>query len=332
MLTLAWPWVLLALPLPRLVMGLPRAREEESAALRVPAELLASAAPNAGCAVSRARPSPRLWLALLTWALLVVAAARPEWVGDPINLPIAGRDILLAIDISGSMEQADFELNGRPVSRIALVKAVAARFIERREHDRMGLILFGSRAHLLTPLTFDRDTVASMLSEAVVGLAGRETAIGDAIALAVKRLRDEPEDNRVLILLTDGANNAGHIEPLAAAQLAADAGVRIYTIGMGNGALAGRWGPARADFDPESLERIAELTGGRFFAAQARGELEQIYTELDRLEPSERTDRAVRPRRALYVWPAAAAVLLTFGLAASPWWSGWRGGLRRVAG
>lgn len=318
MITLALPWVLLALPLPLLVMRLPRAPDPQGAALRFPAGMTLDL-PAEG---ARGGPpirliNPRLLLGLLAWTLLVFAAARPEWVGEPVSLPVAGRDLMMAIDVSGSMEQADFELNNRMVSRIALVKAVAARFIERREQDRLGLILFGSRAYLLTPLTFDRTTVATMLSEAVVGLAGRETAVGDAIALAVKRLREEPQDNRVLILLTDGASNVGNIEPLAAAELAAASGVRIYTIGIGGkpGGSQMQFGHAfgqqGSDFDPETLRRIAEMTGGRFFSAHAREELEEIYAELDRLEPSERDAQLFRPRRALYLWPAAGALVLS---------------------
>jgi Ca-activated chloride channel homolog len=324
MITLALPWVMLALPLPMLVMLLPRTRDEQGAALRVPSGLGPDVSALDGArGGGLLRATGLRWIvAILAWILLVVAAARPEWVGEPITLPVAGRDLMMAIDISGSMEQADFELNNRMVSRIGLVKALAASFIERRQKDRVGLILFGSRAYLLTPLTFDRTTVATMLEEAVVGLAGRETAIGDAIALAVKRLRDEPEDNRVLILLTDGANNAGNIEPLAAAELAAQAGVRVYTIGIGGGstdssrAFASKQVRAGSDFDPETLQRIAELTGGRFFAAHAREQLEGIYAELDRLEPSQRDERMFRPRRALYVWPAAGALVLSLLLAA----------------
>lgn len=338
MITLAWPLVLLALPLPLLATWLPRAPDEQGAALRFHLD------PNLAAEVARGTRgtgslSPRLILALVAWVLLVLAAARPEWVADPVRLPVSGRDLMIALDISGSMEVADYELNNRMVSRIALVKAVAERFIARREQDRLGLILFGSRAYLMTPLTFDRTTVGTMLSEAVVGLAGRETAVGDALALAVKHLRDQPEDNRVVILMTDGANNAGHIEPLAAAELAVQAGVRVYTIGIGGGLGGGMAqsrspfgaGAARAgsDFDPATLERIAEMTGGRFFSAHAREQLEEIYAELDRLEPSERDERSLTPRRSLYMWPAAGALLLSFGLAAAPLLSA--GARRRVA-
>jgi Ca-activated chloride channel homolog len=320
MITLALPWVLLALPLPLLVTRLPRAPDDRGAALRFPVDPDNVLGLVQGARGSAA-PGLRLLLAAVVWVLLVLAAARPEWVGEQVRLPVTGRDLMIALDVSGSMELADYELNNRMVSRIALVKALAAQFVERREQDRLGLILFGSRAYLMTPLTFDRTTVSTMLSEAVVGLAGRETAVGDAIALAVKHLRDQPEDNRVLVLMTDGANNAGHIEPLAAAELAVEAGVRIYTIGIGGGSTDARWslggGPVRSgtDFDPQTLRRIAEMTGGRFFSAHARRELEEIYAELDRLEPSERDERSFRPQRSLFMWPAGVALLLSFGLA-----------------
>jgi len=318
MITLAWPWVLAALPLPLLAWLLPAASPVAGAALRLPfyADL-----PGIAAAAAGRRPWWRLAAALLAWVLLVLAAARPEWVGAPVNLPVSGRDLMLAVDVSGSMEQPDYELEGRMVSRLAVVKAVAARFVERRTQDRLGLILFGSNAYVQTPLTFDGHTVAAMLRDSVVGLAGRETAIGDAIGLAVKRLREQPDDNRVLILLTDGASNAGQLEPQAAAELAREAGIRIYTIAIGGGEVGLRtpFGMRLlrqgGDYDPESLKHIAETTGGRFFAATGREELEAIYEELDRLEPSRRDERTYRPRESLFVWPAAAALLLSVLLA-----------------
>jgi Ca-activated chloride channel family protein len=262
----------------------------------------------------------RRLLAWLAWALLVLAAARPQWLGEPVSLPVSGRDLMLAVDVSGSMEQEDYRLGGRPVNRLEVVKAVAGRFIERRKGDRLGLILFGSRAYLQTPLTYDRTTVQAMLSEAVIGLAGRETAIGDAIALGVKRLREQPEDNRVLILLTDGTNTAGNVAPLDAARLAAQAKVRVYTIGIGGGPVGvrtpfGMLMQQAADLDPATLQAIAEETGGRYFQATDTEQLEQVYDELDRLEPSVRDTRTYRPMRALYVWPAGAALLIAVGLA-----------------
>ena len=318
MMTLEWPWVLGALPLPLLARFLPRAPREIGAALRFP--LVADFDAQARLAPGKASRW-RLILATLAWALLVLAAARPTWVGAPIGLPIAGRDLMLAVDISGSMEQEDYALEGRPVSRLAAVQRVASDFIARRDQDRLGLILFGSQAYLQTPLTFDGATVAAMLRDSVVGLTGRETAIGDALGLAVKRLREQPEGQRVLVLLTDGENTAGTLDPLEAADLAAQAGVRVYTIGIGGGEVGLRtpFGirlrRQGSDFDPTILKGIAEVTGGRYFAASDVDELQRVYAELDRLEPNARDERVYRPQRALFIWPAALALLLSAGLA-----------------
>lgn len=318
MLTLAWPWVLAALPLPLLARWLlPAAPQRPGRALHLPffGEL-----PGAGAGGSGRAARWRSLLAWLAWVLLVLAAARPQWLGEPVQVPIAGRDLVLAVDVSGSMAQQDYRLNGRAADRLDVVKAVAGRFIERRAGDRMGLVLFGSRAYLQTPLTYDRDTVRNMLQDAVIGLAGRETAIGDAIALAVKRLRRQPLDNRVLILLTDGTNTAGNISPLDAAHLAAKAGVRIYTIGIGGGSVGvrspfGMLLQQGSDLDPDTLRAIARATGGRFFEATDAAQLQRIYTELDRLEPSVRDSRSFRPMQALFMWPAGGALMLTLGLA-----------------
>jgi len=257
----------------------------------------------------------------LAWALLVLAAARHQWLGEPVSLPVSGRDLMLAVDVSGSMQQEDYRLGNRPANRLDVVKAVAGRFIERREGDRLGLILFGSRAYLQPPLTYDRDTVRTMLDDSVIGLAGRETAIGDAIALAVKRLEQQPEDNRVLILLTDGANTAGNIAPLDAARLAARAKVRIYTIGIGGGPVGvrspfGMLLQHGSDLDPATLKAIAEETGGRYFQSTDTAQLEQVYDELDRLEPSVRDQRSYRPMQSLFMWPAGVSLLISLGLAA----------------
>jgi Ca-activated chloride channel family protein len=313
MITLAWPWVLAALPLPLAArLFLPPDRSGTGRALRLP--MLQSAAGLESAAVSR-RARLRQVLAWLAWLLLVLAAARPQWLGEPVSLPLAGRDLMLAVDVSGSMQSEDYVVEGRAVDRLEVVKAVAGRFIERRRGDRLGLVLFGSRAYLQTPLTYDRATVRTMLEESVIGLAGRETAIGDAIGLAVKRLGEQEDDNRVLILLTDGTNTAGELAPREAAGLAARAGVRVYTIGIGGGALGVRtpFGTLRrraGDLDTETLSAIAEATGGRYFQATDTGELEGVYAELDRLEPTVREARTYRPMQPLYVYPAGGALAL----------------------
>ena len=176
------------------------------------------------------------------WVLAVVAAARPQFVGEPVALPMTGRDLLLSVDLSGSMEEQDFQLNGEWVDRLTALKSVATDFIERRVGDRVGLILFGREAYLQAPLTFDRATVSTLLDESVIGLAGKETAIGDSIGLAIRTLEDAgvEQGRRVLILLTDGANTAGAVEPRKAAELAAQRKLVIYTIGIGADSLTVR--------------------------------------------------------------------------------------------
>lgn len=316
----AWPWMLLALPLPWLPrLALPRAEPENMTALRVPFyRLLSAEQPEA-----MPMPMPRRWpllLALLAWLLLVLAAARPQWLGEPVPLPMAGRDLMLAVDLSGSMTEEDMVIGGRVVDRLTAVKAVAGDFIERREGDRVGLILFGQQAYVQTPLTFDRATARTLLFEAAVGLAGRETAIGDAIGLALKRLRDQPSEERVLVLLTDGANTAGRIAPLKAAELADEAGVRIHTIGFGADARAGfsafGLSMGRNPIDETTLSAIAEQTGGRFFRARNVRELQEIYGLLDELEPVESDQQTFRPVGELFAWPLGGALLLSALVAA----------------
>ena len=256
------------------------------------------------------------------WSLVIIACARPQWVGSPINMPASGRDLLLAVDISGSMEIQDMEWQGEPINRLTSVKKVVGEFVERRESDRLGLILFGSRAYLQTPLTFDRKTVNQLLQEAELGFAGEKTAIGDAIGLSVKRLRDRPQDSRVLILLTDGANTSGEIEPLKAAELAALAKVKIYTIGIGADQMVqpGLFGtsfgsrtvnPSR-DLDETTLRSIASSTGGQYFRAKSLNDLEKIYTVLDTLEPIEQEQETFRPTKSLFFWPLGSALCLSF--------------------
>jgi len=313
-LTLAWPWLLAVLPLPLLAAWLlPRAPESTGAALRLPFYAgLQSAMGEGFTNASRWR----LLLAAGAWMLLVIAATRPQFIGEPLQLPVTGRDLLLAVDISGSMETPDMQLGRQVTDRLTAVKAVAGEFIERREGDRLGLILFGEQAYLQTPLTFDHKTVRTLLNEAVIGLAGKSTAIGDAIGLAVKRLRDQAQENRVVILLTDGANTAGSVEPLKAADLAAAEGLRIYTIGVGaesrvvHGLLGSRQ-VGNNELDEATLTAIAEKTGGRYFRARDIAGLEEIYRLLDELEPAGSDAETFRPVRELYAWPLAAALMIS---------------------
>jgi Ca-activated chloride channel family protein len=332
---------LFALPLPWLVRRFVSPEPlDRDAALKVPAA--AEFADLAGLGVPDAARRWRLALLTLVWVLAVVAAARPQFVGEPVALPMTGRDLLLSVDLSGSMEEQDFQLNGAWVDRLTALKSVATDFIDRRVGDRVGLILFGREAYLQAPLTFDRATVSTLLDESVIGLAGKETAIGDSIGLAIRTLEDAgvEQGRRVLLLLTDGANTAGAVEPLKAAELAAQRKLVIYTIGIGADSLTVRSlfglreiNPS-ADLDEETLTAIAEMTGGRYFRARDTTEFAEIYNILDELEPAESDERGFRPITELFYWPLGAAVVLALaaalvGFAAARWqWSPFRVGRR----
>lgn len=314
----AWPWMLLAIVLPLLVHALVPVRSDGAAALRVPwsERLQRVAAADAG----NVRVRGISLLGLLAWALLCVAAARPQQLGPAIAPPQAGRDLMLAVDLSASMGEEDMQLGGRIVDRLTAAKAVLADFLDRRVGDRVGLVVFGDRAYALTPLTLDRDSVRDQLGDSVIGLAGRATAIGDAIALSTKRLQGEKEgqpasNQNVLILLTDGVNTAGTLDPMRAAELARDNGIRIHAIAFGGeGSALSVFGfqlPMGGDeIDEAGLQRIAALTGGRFFRARDADALAGIYAEIDRLEPVQRRGRAVRPRIERYPLPLSAALVV----------------------
>jgi Ca-activated chloride channel homolog len=310
-----WPWLLTALPLPLLIRWLvPANNPMEQAALKVP--FLDDFSEGRTQAVSQTQQWPLL-LAAIAWFLLVIACTRPQWLGEPIEQGVSGRDLMLAVDLSASMEEQDFIINNKPVDRLTAIKWVANDFINRRVGDRVGLILFGTHAYLQAPLTFDRKTVQTLLDEAVIGLAGENTAIGDAIGLAVKRLKNEPDNSRVLVLLTDGANTAGEVSPLKAAELAAANHLKIYTIGVGADEMIVRSffgnrkvNPSR-DLDEHTLVKIAESTGGRYFRARNTDELNNIYMLLDKLEPVEKDKQYFRPRSELFFWPLSLALGLS---------------------
>lgn len=315
MIELLWPWMFLLLPLPwALRRWLTPADSDQGVALRVPFFSLLQSLDHAGVGRGR-RPGP-LW-AWLAWGLLLLAAAQPLWLGTPGRLPATGRDLMLAIDISGSMRSQDFTYAGEPLDRLSMVKRVAGRFIEGRHGDRLGLILFGSQPYLRAPLSFDRVTIKALLDEAEVALAGEYTAIGDAIGLAIKRLRERPAQSRVLVLLTDGANNEGHVGPRQAALLAASLGIRIYTIGVGRQQVSapnpyGVWSAqGAAAFEQEVLEDVALSTGGLYFHALDGAALEAAYQRLDQLEPALGEEVKTYFATPLYPWPLAGALLLS---------------------
>jgi len=307
----AWPWMFAVSPLPLLVRRfLPPVRAAR-AALRLPDLKLL---PEIGGGGEEGSGRGRLGLAALAWILLVTAAARPQWVGEPMPLPQEGRDLLLAVDLSGSMAERDFVVEGFRTDRLTATKAVVSDFLERRKGDRVGLILFGDRAYLHVPLTRDLATVRRLLNEAFIKMAGEKTAIGDAIGLAVKRLQVH-EGDKVLILVSDGENTAGAMDPLQAARLARDAGVRIYTIGIGSEGGRGPFGlPLGGRLDEKRLRAIAEITGGRYYRATDTQGLAEIYREIDALEPVARGGAVVRPVEAWFHFPLGAALLIAFGL------------------
>jgi Ca-activated chloride channel family protein len=338
MIELQWPLLLILAPLPWLVWRwLPPVASEE-AAVRAPFfndwQALAAAAPSRQLRANRLFPV----LLSLVWLSLLLAATRPTWVGEPVTLPGTARDVLLAVDISGSMQTEDMMMGGEAGRRIDAVKQVVGQFVVRRQGDRLGLILFGTNAYLQAPLTFDTRTVNRFLQEARLGFAGKETAIGDAIGLAIKRLRDRPAESRVLILLTDGANTAGVVKPRDAARLAAQQQVRIYTIGVGAdemivpGIFGTSFGSRRvnpsADLDEGALQDIAQVTGGRYFRARNPAELAEVYRLLDSLEPVDQEETTWRPRVSLFHWPLALSICLSTILACARLWS--RGAFSRA--
>lgn len=313
MLEWQWPWLGLLLPLPWLVRRLLPAYTKHSATIRVPFF-------NDLASSSQVRLTSVLLpvcLSGLMWLCLVVAVARPVWYGDPVNIATSGRDILLAIDISDSMRIDDMQQDGSAAMRIDVVKVLASEFIDTRDGDRVGLILFGQQAYLQTPLTFDRMAVIAELKEALPGFAGSSTAIGDAMGLAINLLRDRPAESRVLILLSDGSNTYGS-DPLSAMGVAHEANIKIHTIGLGADSHIGsdvigrkiKVNPSR-DLDEQVLATIADLTGGQYFRARNPDELSAIYAKIDELEPAP-ADELVRPQRSLYHWPLALS--LVFGL------------------
>ena len=325
-----WPWVFLLAPLPWLVRRFAPPAQGRDPALKVPFfsrwEQLSNQS-GGSQRISGYLPAASLWL---MWLLLLLAAARPVWIGDPVELPNSGRDLMLAVDISGSMKIEDMQINKAVVSRIEAVRQVGAQFIERRQGDRLGLILFGSNAYVQSPLSFDTATVKRFLLEARIGFAGQDTAIGDAIGLAVKRLKERPAESRVLILLSDGKDTASSVSPDDAARLAQELGIRIYTIGIGAdqmtvpGLFGSSFGSRQvnpsAELDEAGLQRIAQMTGGQYFRARKPADLARIYEVLDQLEPIEQETASYRPRQALGYLPLLLALAVSFTLALRQLW------------
>ena len=304
-------WVFLLLPLPLLVRYFLTAKKRHCTQVWIPLAKGLTEQPSALQSNNLNRVIP--WLA---WLLLLTALAKPIWFGEPIRLQQQSRDMVLSLDLSGSMQQVDMPLNGKTVDRLTLVKDLSKTFISKRHGDRLGLILFADHAYLQTPLTFDLNTISQMIDETQIGLVGTRTAIGESIAMAIKRFVENKNEQRVLILITDGANTAGTIKPIMAAKQAAKNNITIYTIGIGADEMIQRtlFGRQRvnpsADLDEKTLTEIAKLTGGQYFRARNQDELQKIYQKLNELEPINSDFLEFRPEKDLYYWPLSAAILL----------------------
>lgn len=285
MIELVRPWALLLLPLPWLAWHfLPV--DPPLSALRLPERLadLMNGLKGSG-RFDRLPQQLRTWLAAIGWLALVLALAAPVTEGDPLQ-EASGRDLLLALDLSASMEARDVELDGRRVDRFTAIKSLAGAFIRGREGDRVGLIVFGDETYLVAPLTYDVQAVEGFLDELTIGMPGRKTAIGNAIGLAIKTLEYQPASTRVLILLSDGDSNAGDLGPKSAADFARDHQVTIHTIGFGRIEMQGYASETAGD-GYVGLKEVAEMTGGQHFLARTTDALRNVYAELDLLEPTE---------------------------------------------
>lgn len=317
MFELACPWVFLLLPLPWLVgLFLPPVTTASPSALKVPffqALLLASTRDK-----SR-RLHQKKWLhAVFIWILVLAALSGPRWVGEIQPTSQEGYNMMMALDISGSMGLDDMTLHGQPATRLTIVKRAAKQFVAQRVGDKMGLILFGSKAYLQTPLTYDRQNVLTRLDDATVGLAGQSTSIGDALGLAIKRLQHVPAKGRMIILLTDGVNNSGVLSPLKAAELAKNEKIKVYTIGLGSDVAANTFGGlfmqmnAMADLDEPTLKKIAKVTDGRYFRATDLASLQAIYDHINQMERIDQEQAVIRPMKEYYPWPLALALGFVF--------------------
>ena len=310
MLIFAHPWLLLLAPLPWLIRGFLPAHLERKAAVRVPflqrLSRLAGLEPGSGVAVAK-RPVSQ-WLVLsLAWLLVVAAIARPQWLEEPIIKELPMRDLLVAVDLSGSMETQDFtDAGGNTVDRLTAVKQVLDAFLARRDGDRVGLILFGSAAFVQAPFTGDIEVVRELLDEAQIRMLGPRTMLGDAMGLAINLFERSEVDERVLIVLTDGNDTGSLVPPERAAEIARDNGVVVHTIAIGDPTAVGEQA-----LDEKTLKNIAASTGGGYFRANDTKELESIYDHLDEINPRQVETQSYRPLSDLYYWPLAGAMLLT---------------------
>ena len=326
-----WPWFAMLLPLPLLIQQFwPRPHgatdaytHADRATLLHPALGRLASTFVASRSLTHAGSRLHVILLALLWISLVLVLMRPQWLEPYTEVRTEGYDLMLAVDTSRSMEALDFTVEGRQVTRMAVIKGVLGRFIKARDGDRVGIIVFGSQAFVLSPLTLDINAAHKLVDGIVTRMAGDGTAIGDAIGLGVKKLRERPEGSRVLILVTDGANTEGSMPPRLAAQLAAHEGIRIYTIGVGSKGLVpyredGRISMVKMEIDETLLTEVADITGGEYFRATDSSALEQIYQRIDSLEKTQAESRSVMIARPLFRWPLGLALVLLLVLGLFP--------------
>ncbi|MFD2178319.1 VWA domain-containing protein [Veronia pacifica] len=310
MIELVWPFSLLLIPLPWLLYKvLP--------AVSPPPRVRMPRLPNEFGKEARDSYINYVVMAII-WLLLVTAISRPVWVGDPVRLDIDHRDILIAVDLSRSMETEDMkDADDKVINRLSAVKTVLKDFISRRQGDRLGLVIFADHAYLQTPLTFDLNTVIQQLDRAVLGLIGDRTAIGEALGIATKTFIDNNANQRVVILLSDGANTSGVLNPIEAAGHAERNNVTVYTVGVGaeddgkeTSFRQSSNNPALS-LDERTLTDVAKKTGGQYFRARDPEELETIYQLIEKLEPVSEATQSWRPRDELFRYPLGIAVAIS---------------------
>ena len=304
---IAYPWVFWSLPLPLLIHWIFPAVRMKSASLFFP--LFTKAQEYTGQKARRSalikRRNILVWfLMLLTWSLLIVALSGPQLLGEPELKVKTSRNFLLVADISFSMANKDWKIDGQRKTRWEAVRSITHDFIDKREGDRMGLIFFGSAAYIQAPFTPDLQVVNQLLDEADVGFAGQMTNIGRAIIKGIEMFDKDSLESKVMLVLTDGVDAGQDVLPLDAADLARKDSILIYTIGIGNANASG------SDLDEVTLKEIAELTGARYFNGQDVVEMEKIYEELDKLEPIEYEEESYKPVSLLYFYPLGTALIL----------------------
>lgn len=322
MVELVHPWALVLLALPLLMRLLPPYKESRDS-IRVPffdkLVELSERRPETGATVLR-RDRAQQFLVNFMWLCLVLAAAKPEWIAPPIQQQKSGRDLMIAVDLSGSMETTDFTLpDGSSVDRLEAVKYVLERLGDQRASDRLGLIVFGNAPYLQSPFTDDHQVWGQLLAETEIGMAGQSTAFGDAIGLAIKLFQESDSDNRVMIILTDGNDTGSMVPPVDAARVAASQDIRIYTIAIGDPASVGE-----EALDIDTLQRVSEITGGRYFQALDREQLAQAYLAIGELEPELYETISFRPRQSLHWVPVSVALSLYLVYHSVGAWRTWR--------